>query len=121
MSYVSQVQDDGSPIHSLDNAGQAARDLNHRATMPFRCDRDGWPCAPDAYCAIGEMTYLAGGLPQACQQIGAALQHALDAGLIGIDRGATWADNPSGAVQVALLEFQNCVPARDQPHGRGTP
>ena len=87
-SFSTQVEDDGTPARALDIAGQAVRDFNHRSHGRFRIGKPGWEYPSNAYSALGELTYLAGGLPQAFEQIMAALRDAHEQGFIEIDAGS---------------------------------
>lgn len=100
-SFSSQIEDDGNPNTALDIAGQAVRDFNHRSLQAMDADRPGWQFAPDAYRALGELTALIGGLPQAFEQIAKALQHELDRDLIAMDRGSKYEGHPEQAVAAA--------------------
>ena len=64
MTISIDVEDDGTPRAALDIAGQGVRAFNHRSHLRF--SRHGWQYPSDAYCALGELTYLwdaAAGLP----------------------------------------------------------
>jgi hypothetical protein len=105
MGFASQLDDDRSPPSAIYIAGQAMREFNHRSFERLTTGKIGWQYPSDAYRALGELSYLAGRLPQAFQQITRALRHQLEAGQIGIDAGTTWAGNPEcavGAARVAL-------------------
>jgi len=110
-SFSSQVEDDGTPNNALDIAGQAVRDFNQRSLGGMQITRPGWRYAPDAYRALGELTVLAGGLPQAFQQIIAALRGELAAGLIAIDRGSTYDGDPAAAVEAASAALERAAAA----------
>ncbi len=90
------------------------RDFNHRTLGSMRITQPGWRYAPDAHRALGELTVLAGGLPQAFQQIIAALRHELALNLISIDRGTTYEGDPAGAVQAASMALERASQAAQQ-------
>jgi hypothetical protein len=94
-SFSSSIADDGQPNTALDIAGQAVRDFNHRSFTHMDLDRPGWRFAPDAYRSLGELRYLVGGLPQAFEQLAAALSHQLDQDLICMDAAAGLRASPS--------------------------
>lgn len=106
-NFARNVVDDGTPVDALDVAGQAVRDFNHRSISLPRPDRDGWTYPSDMYRALGELTYLAGGLPQAFEQITAALMHQAGQGHIDIDRGTVWEGDPAGAVAAAAAALDD--------------
>lgn len=68
--------------------------------------RPGWCYAPDAYRSLGGLTVLAGGLPQALQQIITALRHELELNLIRIDPGTPYADDPAAAIDAASVALE---------------
>ena len=113
-SFSGDVDDEGEPNQALDIAGQAVRDFNHRSFGRMAIDKPGWQYAPDAYRSLGELTYLAGGLPQAFDQITAALVDQLDKGLIRIDRGTRYEDHPETAVAAAQEALQRAHEAAKQ-------
>lgn len=115
-SYARAVEDTGEPAAALDIAGQAVRDFNHRSQGPMRITRPGWRYAPDAYRVLGELSYLAGGLPQAFQQIIAALRHELECNLIAIDRGTRYDGDPAAAVEAASVALERATQAAWQLH-----
>jgi hypothetical protein len=102
-SHSSQVDDDGTPAAAASIAGEAIRDLNHRTFAGPGRHLAGWEYPSDAYRVLGNLGYLAGGLPQALEQIDRFLVQLQDAGCVGIDRGAEWEDNPAGAIEAATL------------------
>lgn len=113
-SFASTVDDHGEPNQSLDIAGQAVRDFNHRSFARMELGKPGWQYASDAYRSLGELTYLAGGLPQAFEQITAALVDQLGKGLIRIDRGTRYEDHPEAAVAAAEEALQRAQQAARQ-------
>lgn len=113
-SFSSQIEDDGTPNKALDIAGQAVRDFNHRSSGRMQITQPGWQYAPDAYRALGELTVLAGGLPQAFQQIIAALRGELEANLIAIDRGSTYDGDPAAAIKAASVALERAITAAHQ-------
>jgi len=54
---------------------------------------------------LGELRYLAGGLPQSFEHIIRALRGELEQGHIKIDPGTEWEGNPVGAVSVVLSDI----------------
>lgn len=110
-SFSSQVDDDGQPNTALDIAGQAVRDFNHRSHGHMRTTRPGWRCASDAYRSLGELTYLAGGLPQAFQQITAALRREVELKLIKVDPGTTYDGDPAAAIEAASIALEHAIQA----------
>lgn len=110
-SFSARVSDDGEPSTALDIAGQAVRDFNHRSIAPMRLDRPGWRFAPDAYTALGELSTLVGGLPQAVAQILAALCHQAELNRIGIDPGTRYDGHPERAVAAAADALQSAIAA----------
>ena len=113
-SFSRQVDDDGEPSTALDIAGQAVRDFNHRTNSYMRITQPGWRFAPDAYQALGELTVVAGGLPQAFQQIMGALRHELELNLIGIDAGTTYAGDPEAAIEAVSFALEVATRAAHQ-------
>ena len=113
-SFSSQVEDTGEPNPALDIAGQAVRDFNHRSSSTMRITKPGWRYAPDAYRSLGELTYLAGGLPQCFQQIMEALRHELELNLIAIDRGTTYGGDPGAAVEAVSVALERATQAAHQ-------
>jgi hypothetical protein len=110
-SFTSQAEDDGTPAKALDIAGQGIRDFNHRSGGGFKPGKLGWEYPSNAYRALGELTYLAGGLPQAFEQIIAALRQQQDEGLIKIDAGSEWAGKPAGAIEAASAALERASQA----------
>jgi len=110
-SFSAHVPDDGQPATALDIAGQAVRDFNHRSFGVMDPRRPGWRWAPDAYRALGELTYLAGGLPQALEQISAALEAELRRDRIRIDPGTRYSDDPAAAIDAARAALQRAITA----------
>ena len=98
------VEDDGTPGAALDAAGQGVRSFNHRSFSPLAAGQPGWEHASDAYRALGELTYLAGGLPQAFEQITRGLQAQLERGELGVDRGHERTPEMAIAALEATLE-----------------
>lgn len=80
----------------------------------MRITRPGWRFAPDAYRSLGELTCLAGGLPQAFQQIMEALRCELELNLIKMDVGGPYEDNPAGAVEAASVALERATEAARQ-------
>jgi hypothetical protein len=113
-SFSGQVEDDGTPNVALDIAGQAVRDFCHRSQGNMRITQPGWRFVPDAYRSLGELTYLAGGLPQVFQQIISALRHELDLNLITIDRGTKYEGDPAAAVEAASVALEHATQAAHQ-------
>jgi hypothetical protein len=113
-SYSKSVDDDGTPARALDVAGRAVRDFNHRSFGAFRPGKPGWEYPSNAHSALGELTYLAGGLPQAFEQIIAALRDQLEQGHITIDRGTEWDGHPAGAVAAASAALERASQAAHQ-------
>ena len=113
-SFSKQVGDNGEASTALDIAGQAVRDFNHRTNSYMRITRPGWRFAPDAYRALGELTVVAGGLPQALRQITAAMRHELELNLIGIDAGTTYAGNPEAAIEAASVALDVATRGAEQ-------
>jgi hypothetical protein len=100
-SHSRQVEDDGTPAAAANIAGEAIRDLNHRTFSGPCLHLSGWEYPSDAYRVLGSLGYLAGGLPQALEQIDRILVTLQDAGCVGIDRGTEWEGNPAGAIDAA--------------------
>ena len=113
-SFASVVDDQGEPNQALDIAGQAVRDFNHRSGSHMRITKPGWRYAPDAYRSLGELTYLAGGLPQCFQQIMEALRHELELNLIVIDRGTTYDGKPAAAIEAVSVALERATQAAHQ-------
>jgi hypothetical protein len=105
-SHSSQVEDDGTPATAANIAGEAVRDLNHRTFAGPSLHLSGWEYPGDAYRVLGNLGYLAGGLPQALEQIDRFLVTLQDAGYVGIDRGAEREDNPAGAIAAAVRALE---------------
>jgi hypothetical protein len=78
--------DDGTPRGALDLAGQAVRRFNHRSSLRFEPNNNGWLHVPDVYRCLGELTYLTGMLPQVAQHMSASMRAALKDGQVGIDQ-----------------------------------
>ena len=110
-SFCSQIPDDGQPITALGVAGQAVRDFNHRSLRGMSPDRLGWRWVPDVYRALGELTYLAGGLRQALEQISTALEQELRHHRIRIDPRTRYSDDPGGAVDAATVALHRAIQA----------
>jgi hypothetical protein len=85
--------------------------LNHRSFGWFKLGKPGWQHPSNAYHALGELTYLFGGLEQAFQQIIGALRHQLEEGHIKIDAGFEWDGNPAGAVDAASVALERATQA----------
>lgn len=113
-SFSSQVDDNGEPNTALDIAGQAVRDFNHRTGGNMRLTRPGWRYAPDAYRALGELAYVAGGLPQAFQQIMEGLRAELELNLIRMDQGSRYEGKPAVAVDAASVALERATQAAHQ-------
>jgi len=113
-SFSGQVEDDGSPARALNVAGQAVRDFNHRSNGRLEAGRLGWQFPADVGQALGELNYLAGGLPQAFEQIIRAVRGQLDQGHIKIDPGTEWEDDPAGAVEAASVGLEHATQAAHQ-------
>jgi hypothetical protein len=113
-SFSTQVEDDGTPARALDIAGQGVRDFNHRSLGRFKIGKPGWEYPSNAYSALGELTYLPGGLPQAFEQIMAALRDVHEQGLIKIDAGDRWAGDPAGAIEAASVALEHASQAAQQ-------
>jgi hypothetical protein len=113
-SFSNQVEDDGTPTKALDIAGQGLRDFNHRSAANMALDSHGWRYAPDAYSALRELTNLAAALPQALQQIIAALRHEADCNLIKIDEGSKFDGDPQAAVEAASVALGSATQAAQQ-------
>lgn len=96
------VVDDDTPAAALATAAQAIRAFNHRTTTRFDDQQDGWRYPSDAYTALGELTYLAGALPQAIQHIDQALHGRADQGHLGLDHDSPDAD-PAAAVDACSI------------------
>ncbi len=90
-------------------AGQAVRDFNHRSNGRLEDGRPGWQFPADVGQALGELSYLAGGLPQAFEQIIRAVRGQLDHDHIKIDPGAEWEDDPAGAVEAASAGLEHAT------------
>jgi hypothetical protein len=110
-SFAAQVSDDGAPSTALDIAGQAVRDFNHRSFGYMCINKPGWRYAPDAYTALGELTVLAGGLPQAFAQIITALRHEAEHDLIKVDPHTSYESHPEQAVAAAAEALQRAIAA----------
>jgi len=113
-SLSGQVEDDGSPACALNVAGQAVRDFNHRSNGRLEAGRRGWQFPADVGQALGELSYLAAGLPQAFEQIIRGLRGQLDQGHIKIDPGPEWEDDPAGAVEAASAGLEHATQAAHQ-------
>jgi len=113
-SFSGQVEDDGSPARALNVAGQAVRDFNHRSDGRLEDGRPGWQVPADVGQALGELSYLAAGLPQAFEQISRALRGQLDQGHLKIDPGTEWADDPAGAVEAVSVGLEHATQAARQ-------
>jgi hypothetical protein len=105
-SHSSQDEDDGTPAAAANIAGEAIRDLNHRTFGGPSRQLSGWEYASDAYRALGNLGYLAAGLPQALEQIDRFLVTLQDASHVGIDRGTVWEGNPAGAIGAATCALR---------------
>ncbi len=114
--FSSQVEDDGSPACALNVAGQGVRDFNHRSIRRLEAGRPGWQFAADACQALGELRYLADGLPQSFEQIIRALRGQLDQGHIKIDPGTEGEGNPAGAVEPVSVALSDAAQAARQMH-----
>jgi hypothetical protein len=114
-AFWADVEDDGTPNAALDAAGQGVRAFNHRSFSPLAPGKRGWEYASDAYRALGELTYLAGGLPQAFRQITAGLEAQLDRGELGVDRGHALGETDPGPPVYALeLALEDAAAAAQQ-------
>lgn len=92
------VDDDRTPKAALDVAGQGVRSFNHRSHVRFS-DTIGWTYPSDGYRALGEITYLLGGLAQALTHISESIEGSLNAGELGLDVGETvYGGNAAAAV-----------------------
>ncbi len=96
-----QVGDDGTPVGALEIAARGVTSFNHRSRQPFERGSEGWEYPSDAYRCLGQLTRLADGLAQVCDQITAALRRELELDQLGIDAGTIWAGDPVGAVRTA--------------------
>ncbi len=115
-SFSGQVQDDGSPARALNVAGQAVRDFNHRSNGRLEAGRPGWQFPGDVGQALGELSYLADGLPQAFEQIIRALRGQLDQGHLKIDPGTEREHDPAAAVEAASAGLEHATQAAHQMH-----
>jgi hypothetical protein len=79
---------DRTPAEIADTAAEALRTLNHRT----RTEGDDWQYPGDAYSVVGNLTYLAGGLPQAISQIRALMQRLENSGNLRSDKDAIGSD-----------------------------
>jgi hypothetical protein len=104
--------DDGTPRGALDLAGQAVRWFNHRSSLRFDPNSDGWLYVPDAYRCLGELTYLTGMLPQVAQHISASMRAALEDGHIGLDQDAP--GTPDSAIDEATAALDRARLAAQQ-------
>jgi len=111
-SFSGRVEDDGSPARALNVAGQAVRDFNHRSNGRLGAGRPGWQFPADVGQALGALSYLADGLPQAVEQIIRALRGQLDQGGIKIDAGTEWEGDPAGAVEAVSVGLRARHPGR---------
>ncbi len=75
---------------------------------------EGWLYPNDAYRSLGELTYLAGALPQVFQHIASSPRHQLEEGHIGIDYGSRYADNPAAAIEAASVALERATQAAHQ-------
>jgi len=66
---------------------------------------------------LGQLATVAARLPQACQQITAQLAGWRDAGLIGIDPGTRYSDNPAGAVHAATTALDDAAATARRLYG----
>jgi hypothetical protein len=107
-------EDDGTPRAALDIAGQGVRAYNHRTLRRFEPDHDGWWYVGDAYDSLGELSYLAGALPQALQQTMSAIRAAAEAGHIGTDPGSRYDGDPAAAVGAASVALERAIVAAQQ-------
>lgn len=79
---------DRTPADLSNEAAETVRALNHRT----RAESDDWQYPGDAYSVVGNLTYLAGGLPQALAQISALVQRLESSGNLRSDKTSVAAD-----------------------------
>lgn len=114
-SFSSHVEDDRIPGLRVERGdSQGVRDFNHRSIGRLEASRPGWQFPADAYRALGELRYLAGGLPQSFEHIIRALRGQLDQGHIRIDPGTEWEGNPAGAVEAVSVALSHAAQAARQ-------
>lgn len=106
--------DGGAPVSALAVAADAVRDFNHRSRGPMALDRPGWRYVPDAYDCLGELAELTGRLPQAFDQITAAVRHQQEQNLVKFDPGTSFADDPATAVATVADALERASEAAHQ-------
>ncbi|MFZ3500669.1 hypothetical protein ACODT5_46930 [Streptomyces sp. 5.8] len=80
---------DKTPAQLADTAGDAIRALNHATLGSPRPD---WEYPGDAYSVVGNLSYMAGMLPQAVEQIAKLLKRLEAEGHLKSDRNTLAAD-----------------------------
>ena len=110
-SFSSQVGDDGSPNRAAEIAGQAIRDFNHRTINAN--GHLGWNYPADAYRVLGELCSMAGGLPQAFDQVARFLTRLNHDELVVMDAGGPFEGNTGAAIEMACQEL---TAARQHAH-----
>ena len=105
---------DKTPAQLADDAYEAVRALNH-ATLS---ERDGWRYLGDAYSTVANLSALAGGLPQALDQIGALVERLALAGNLRSDKDTldTDLENTYGGLAVAHDAARQLYEALDRAH-----
>jgi hypothetical protein len=79
---------DRTPADLSNEAAEAVRQLNHRT----RAESDDWQYPGDTYSTVANLTYLAGGLPQALSQIRALMQRLESSGNLRSDKDTIGSD-----------------------------
>lgn len=114
MSHSGSVADDGEPSTALAIAHNALRDFNHRTLVSMEVAQPGWRYVPDAYEALGELGGIVGVLPQAVQQVMAAVRRQHDYDLIAMDAGSDYDGHPEAAVDAASVALDRATRAAEQ-------
>ena len=111
------------PMHDEDEATpqsriQAAVAALHAATEMteggMAVDRPGWRYVPDAYRLLGQLSELAGLLPDMLEHVRESVSRELELNLIAMDAGSPYQDRPGEAVEAMSASIQDAVVAARQ-------
>ncbi|WP_327707545.1 hypothetical protein OG530_40990 (plasmid) [Streptomyces decoyicus] len=114
------MTDTTTPAAHATAAAEAVRALNHATLGP---GRDGWEYPSDAYDVIGGLDRMAGGLPQALDQVWALVGGLAADGYVRSDRGDASIDlaDARTAIEDAKTALEMLSNALNRAHSATAP
>lgn len=105
-----------TPLGQVRAAVAALRAAAESIDAGMAVDLPGWRYVPDAYRLLGQLSELAGLLPDMLEQIQESVGQELELNLIAMDTGSPYQDRPDAAVEAMTDSMHDAVEAARRLH-----